>query len=637
MYFKQLLLFVTLFSFQFIYSQDFDVSILSIPDSLKQNANSVIRNSSTKIVLESSKKMTVTRSKTITVLNKLGNHNSEIVIHYDSSNDIKNVRAYVYNALGVEIKDIKKRDFIDRSAADGISLYNDGRLIYYDYVPTTYPYTISYEYEIESVNTAHIPKWFPYSYYQGIVKSSYQIIFPNDIEIQKLEKNFENYNIIRSEKPSSISYEINNSPAIKHEDLAPYYLNIMPWVMVSSNKYHLEGADGSATNWKDFGKWRYDYLYNGKDKINEATKIKVNNLVKNATSDIEKAKIIYDFVQKKTRYISVQEGIGGWKPMKADDVDRLSYGDCKGLTNYTKTLLDAVGVKSNYSVIWAGEEKRNVENEIFSMQGNHVILNIPTLNGDVWLECTSQIKPFGYKGTFTDDRNVLVITPEGGIIKNTGTYKIEESLKQTLSNYSINIDGNLEADIKIASSGIQYNNHFRIENDSKRDIEEHYKSDYWSYINNIELKNYLFSNNKDSIIFNENIKLSASKYASFSGERMLFTINAFNRALDVPKRYRNRKLPFEISRGYVDKDEFKITLPENYTIEALPNNVKIENKFGSYELSIQKVNEKELKYSRIFRLKEGNYNAKEYKAYRDFRKSIAKQDKSKVVLTKAAP
>jgi hypothetical protein len=53
---------------------------------------------------------------------------------------------------------------------------------------------------------------------------------------------------------------------------------------------------------------------------------------------IMKAKLIYDYVQQKSRYVSIQVGIGGWKPMDASDVDRLGYGDCKGLTNYTKAL-----------------------------------------------------------------------------------------------------------------------------------------------------------------------------------------------------------------------------------------------------------------------------------------------------------
>ena len=72
----------------------------------------------------------------------------------------------------------------------------------------------------------------------------------------------------------------------------------------------------------------------------------------------------------------MQEGIGGWKPIAANKVDAVGYGDCKGLVNYTKALLDAVGVKSHYSVVWAGQRKTSVEKNFFSMQGNHVILNI---------------------------------------------------------------------------------------------------------------------------------------------------------------------------------------------------------------------------------------------------------------------
>jgi hypothetical protein len=30
-----------------------------------------------------------------------------------------------------------------------------------------------------------------------------------------------------------------------------------------------------------------------------------------------KAKLIYDYVQQKSRYVSIQVGIGGWKPMDA--------------------------------------------------------------------------------------------------------------------------------------------------------------------------------------------------------------------------------------------------------------------------------------------------------------------------------
>jgi hypothetical protein len=67
----------------------------------------------------------------------------------------------------------------------------------------------------------------------------------------------------------------------------------------------------------------------------EETKAKMRALIGDEKNPIM-AKLIYDYVQQKSRYVSIQD-----RRMEADgcsDVDRLGYGDCKGLTNYTKAL-----------------------------------------------------------------------------------------------------------------------------------------------------------------------------------------------------------------------------------------------------------------------------------------------------------
>ncbi len=632
---QPILLFIFIFNFQFLFSQDFGLSVLTIPDSLKQNANAVVRFYDTSIELESSRKMKIKSKKAITILNKLGDHFSELIVHYDKSNKIRKLKAYIYNEFGTEIKDISKKDFKDYSAADGISLFNDGRLKHYKHIPMSYPYTIVYEYELESSNTAFIRRWMPISSYnQSVEQSTFNITFPSNLTIQKAEKKFEKYPIEKSSNTGSLSYKLNTVSAIKYENIAPSFTSIAPSVKLASNKFHLEGVDGLANNWNEFSKWMYDNLISSRMAIPETTKLKIQELVKGIDDPIEKAKIVYEFVQNKTRYISVQVGIGGWMPMLASDVDRLSYGDCKALTNYTKSLMDAVGVESYYTLLYAGGRKRNINNDIVSVQGNHAFLHIPSKEKDYWLECTSQTVPFGYQSTFSDDRDVLVITPEGGEIKHTGIYNDSDSFQKTVANYSITSNGSLIADVKISSGGVQYNNHFSLEKESKRDIEEHYKSDYWNYLNNLIIENYNFTNNKDSIIFKEKVKIKAIDYATFSGNRMLFAINTFNRTSYIPKRYRNRKLPLEISRGYIDSDEFIVDLPTDYSIEAVPDNVKIENKFGTYQFSIEKIAPTKLKYSRTFSIKKGLYSAKEYKSYRNFRKQIAKLDKTKIVLLK---
>src|SRR5690606_19691165 len=108
----------------------------------------------------------------------------------------------------------------------------------------------------------------------------------------------------------------------------------------------------------------------------------------------EKAKKIYEFMQAKTRYISVQIGIGGYQPYSAEEVDRLGYGDCKGLTNYMQSLLRVAGIESYYSIVYAGAFKRDIIPDFTSMQGNHVILCLPFKNDTTWLECTDKFSPF---------------------------------------------------------------------------------------------------------------------------------------------------------------------------------------------------------------------------------------------------
>src|SRR5690554_7717907 len=103
----------------------------------------------------------------------------------------------------------------------------------------------------------------------------------------------------------------------------------------------------------------------------------MRKLVENESDTRKKAEKIYKYVQDRTRYVSIQLGIGGWKPMNAKDVDRLGYGDCKALANYTKALLDAVDSPSYYSIIHNSPTKRDVTQDFVSMQGNHGILAIP--------------------------------------------------------------------------------------------------------------------------------------------------------------------------------------------------------------------------------------------------------------------
>jgi hypothetical protein len=621
-------------SFSVLYSQKIVYPVATIPDSLKQNANAVIRLDQTAITISSQRDMNIKNYRVVSVFNEYGLQAINAIEHYDKSTSINSVDATVYNAFGKEIKKIKRKDFKDQTAVDGGTLISDSRIIYLDYTPTEYPFTIIYSSELNTSNTAFIPQWIPLSNYNtSIEKSILTVICKDNLGLKKKELNFNNYKIKKElENATQFVYSAENILPQKEEEYS-YRNSIFPRLMIGLELFNLEGVDGSAKNWKDYGKWYSEKILAGTIDLSEETKSKIKALIGDEKNIVKKTQIIYNFVQQKSRYVSIQVGIGGWKPMMARDVDRLGYGDCKALSNYTKSLLDVVGIPSYNTILYGDINKRNIQNDFVSMQGNHMILAVPHNNDYIWLECTSQDNPFGYQGDFTDDREVLVIKPEGGEIVHTKKYINKDNSQITKGEYSLTQSGELKGILSIVSGGIQYSNKYHVEKMSPEDMEAHYK-DYFDNISNLKINKKSFLNDKEKILFTEKIDISAANYGSISGNSMLFVVNAFNNYNGLIKKIRNRKNSFEIQRGYYDDDDVIIHLSQGYTIEAFPNNFELNSKFGEYKIEFIKKDENTIQYKRALFIKKGNYTNKEYEEYRLYMEQINKNDNTKIILIK---
>lgn len=617
-----------------LFSQQNNISTSIIPVELTENSNAIVRDNSIEILLEDLNKMVVKKKVVVTVLNKLGNSDAIISQSYDNDTKITKLNAFIYDASGNQIKKYKEKDFIDVSAVDGGTLYSDSRVKYIDYNPISYPYTLVFESIYKTGTTGFIPWWNPVNgYYVSVEKSSYKISNPKQFLWRVNEDNFKNFEIEKVNNSTELSYTLKNQKAFRYERNSISYRDFLPKVTVALNKSYLKGVYGEYTNWSEFGSWMNDNLLLGKNVLNEETKDKVLSLVKGVSDPIEKAKIVYNYMQNKTRYISVQVGIGGWEPIAANEVDKVGYGDCKGLTNYTKALLDVVGVTSYYTVVYA-QEKRDINKGFTSIQGNHVILNLPNEGNDIWLECTSQTSPFGFLGSFTDDRDVLVITPEGGKIKHTTSYKNDYNLQRANYNITFSDDGDLAANLSRLSYGTQYDDKSYLDGFTTKELEKEYKSEIWDYINNLDFNTIEIENNKDSVYLEEKLNLTIKNYATIKDNEFLFRVNVFNKSSYVPKRYRNRNLSLEIERGFKDIDVYNINLPESYSLDFIPENIEINSKFGFYKLTFKKIDDKSFNFYREIYIKEGLHKKEEYKNYRSFWKKITKSDNLRILITK---
>lgn len=627
---------VFLVAFTQIYSQKTDFAVSNIPKELLENANGVTRIDEMVVNVKSKNEITYALRIAVTVLNKSGNNFVQDAIGFDKAIKINKVEVNIYSEAGSLIKKYKKKDFRERSAVDGISLYTDNKILYIDYTPITYPYTFELSYEYTTSNSLLISNWYFLSNYYQSSESSLLVVNydPNTINFNIKESNLEGYGIINKSTLGKIHYESSGIKAIEPEQYSPNFIETAPMILIAPTSFQYEGYSGEATNWKEFGKWCYDNLIEGRDKLPDATIAHIKNLTSKTQDPIEKAKIVYEYVQKNTRYISVQIGIGGFRPITAAEVDKVKYGDCKGLTNYTKALLNAVGVTAYYSVVEAGDEQIGFIEDFPSIeQGNHAILAIPNEEDYTWLECTNQQTPFGFIANFTDNRNVLVVKPDGGEIVKTKSYIEEDNSQNTEAILTLDLDGNLKSNIKISSKGTFYNKQQYLPSLNQLDVVKSFKK-RWSKLNNITIQSFEFENDREQIEFTENVQLDVNNYVSKAGDRVIFTLNAFNNTIEIPNRYKERKSPVEIKRGFLEESSYTIYYPEEYTIEAIPKIKNTKNSFGEYEITLHQNENNSITYSRKFFVKEGIYPKEDFEEFRNFLSEAAIQDNAKIVLMK---
>jgi hypothetical protein len=629
--------FFTLVVFLFSVSlsaQNPEYSSDKIADSLKQNANAVVRLDQIDIIIASQRSMTIKNKRVVTVLNENGQGAVHLMEYYSKGTTVKNIQTTFLDASGNLVKKIKRKDFTDYCATDGGTVFSDSRVLFYNYTPINYPFTAVYESEVETSTTAFIPQWQPLrADLVSLEKCILNVNYPNNLGFKKKEFNFSRFKIEKTvDNDSQLSYTVNAIPAQKYEEQSPAYI-VYPKVMMGLELFHLEGVDGYAKTWKEYGQWYADKILTGTAEIPEGTKLKIKNLIGTETDPLKKARIVYKYLQEKSRYVSIQVGIGGWKPMLATDVDRLGYGDCKALSNYTKSLLNVVGVPSYLTLLYGDGNKHNIEADMVSMQGNHMILSIPDGDNYVFLECTSQDNPFGFQANFTDDRDVVIIKPDGGEIVRTKTYENKDNAQVSKGKYVIAENGDFSGEISMISTGTQYGQKYHLETMQPTEKEKHYK-DYWDNISNLKIEKTSFANDKEKISFAENVAISAVNYGSITNNKMMFVVNAFNPHFKTVQRIRNRKNPFDVPRGYYDVDEIAIALPAGFTIESLPNAFELNTKFGEYKIEFIKKDALNLVYKRSILIKKGLYANTEYEEYRLFMDQISRHDNSKIVLAK---
>jgi transglutaminase-like putative cysteine protease len=402
-------------------------------------------------------------------------------------------------------------------------------------------------------------------------------------------------------------------------------------------------------DWQSIGVW-YQGLTANRIAVTPEMTAKAQALTAGMTDFYQKAKAIDNFVRGDIRYVAVEIGIGGYQPHAAADIFRNRYGDCKDKATLLAAMLSAVGIRSTWLMV--DTERGVIAPEIPSLEGNHMIAAVELPVGYNSPEMHSVV-------TATSGKRFLITDPTWNF---TPFGQIEDNLQ---GSYALLVDGSQSEAIKIPMMPPERNRwtrtaHLKLAIDGSlsgdvseqlygdqaadtrlifSELDQHRKDEAMHYHVGEDLTGFTLTNVKMENLQDVDQEMaihytvSASSYSKTMGSLLMVRPRVLGSdALPFDDKPRRFSINFEETK--LNQDEFDVELPPGYVVDEMPEPVKLDVGFASYE-SKTTVQGSTLHYSRTYTVRAIEVPAKQYDEVRRLMAAIVNDEHSNVVLRKA--
>lgn len=572
-------------------------------------------------------KMLTEEKVILQINNRSGEKYAKIGVPYSSLSKLKGLDVWLTDSYDNVIRKIRKNEVITRSLFSDISFYSDRMVKELTPRHHVFPYRIVYTYQIESKQFFHIADWYPLITPELPAKNAtLELNIPKDYKVFYREQEIEPAQFEFRNDRALYKWEASFRETLKPEIYSEPVQMTLPNVRIVPEGFIYE-VPGSLDSWKSFGKWIYQLNAMAMD-LSDQDKHRIRQSVSHLNNDREKIKVLYSQLQEQTRYVNISIETGGLSPFPASFTLKNKYGDCKALTVYMMAMLEAAGVKSYYSLVYAGKNPLTIDKGFPSQQFNHTFLMIPLKGDTIWLECTSK-DPFGYLGTFTQNREVLVIDPEDSYFLRTPSLSPEETLHTR--NIIIEQESRNRSQLVMNSifSGelyemFRYLNKNLSKNDQNRIVREYLN------LTGFEVIDYVIEQpdaKKPEMRFR--INASSDNHFRITGNHLIFKPPAFDLPLFEPPPRRNQRVrinfPINLS------DTITYVLLDKNRASFQPRDISIESQFGNYSLEVYE-SEKGIEIFKKLILLPGTMEREIYPLFYDFISKVRKAEEENDVL-----
>lgn len=580
-------------------------------------------------LVSSKTEMSIKEFKRIRIYNSDGYKNAVFFTYYDKYRKLRGLTMVVYDASGKKVKKLSKADAMDLMFNDSYEVADIRRVIL-EPKYQNYPFIVEIEADYSLNGFLGFETWNPRDEYDVEVKAaSLRLQHPAGYEFRTHEENGIAKPAITEEGTSKIlTWSVKDLQAVSAYESYKLFQISQPTVWIAPMDFAYANTEGSFRTWDEFGKW-YIRINTGRNALSVQTKQELDRIrEKNKGDVVGIVKDVYKYMQVRTRYISIQLGIGGYQSIPADVVDKTGYGDCKALTNYMMAMLEYLQIPSNYVLVKAGEDEPDIK-DIPMNQFNHVFLGVPTMKDTLWLECTSQISPPFYIGTFTDDRNVLWVDSKGSKLIRTPTFSAQENVMYRKAVVNVNQTGDANTTLKVEKTGMFFGDGFIYQHLNKDEQDRYNFRQY--YYKDFSITNWSYKIPDPLVpLLKEDVAMKVIRLGQVVQDKVLIP---FNPLTPVEKNFcmDNINKVVDISRAFTVEDYIEVIAPENFHSDFLPNEFKEKNEFGQIEMSVKTNEANNLVIYKKIIFEKGMYSGESYDRFSAFLKKIRQAEQSKIV------
>jgi transglutaminase-like putative cysteine protease len=446
---------------------------------------------------------------------------------------------------------------------------------------------------------------------------------------------------------SRLEWAVRDVAGIKDEPFRPSVYSLAAHMALA---YFQPGSSiSNANSWESLGRW-YSGLTAGRRSPSAEISAKAHELTSGKVDFDGKLRTLASFVQSEIRYVAIEIGIGGYQPHNAGDIFRYRYGDCKDKATLLSSLLEEAGIRSDYVLI--NTERGMTKPEVPSARFNHAILAIevpPETRPDAYratvtsetgkkyliFDPTDGFTPLGELRSDLQDSYALLVTDSGGELIHTPLLSPDSNTLLLSGRFTLTPDGDLLGEVVETRSGDHASRErAALTYSDQAQRLQHLERRLNRSIQGFTLEAFKVQQLKElpkKLILT--YEVTTPRYAQVRGPVMLVRPRVLGEKSFVVEQ-KPRHYAWELGGTSREVDDYEIQLPEGYVVDDVPDPVKLDMGFASYQSKIEVAGAK-LRYHREYVVRDLALPADRISELRTLEGRIGADEDAAVILKRA--